>query len=125
MPQNVGNLLSHWQMGVDPATYEWQKTSRLLDDEGNRTGSRTPRHRVRKKRSQLTPAPEASSLPPPPVAPMIRSWGSQPDQPLMPIPSSQPTPDEVPMTQVERGQFGAREAKKSSKGKKKRRAAGF
>lgn len=123
MPRNVGNLLSHWKTGVDPATYEWQKTSRLLDDEGNRTGSRTPR-RVRKKRSQLTPAPEASSLPPTPVAPMIRTW-SQPDQPLMPIASSQPTLDEAPMTQVERGQFGTREAKKSSKVKKKRRAAGF
>lgn len=123
-PRNVANLLSHWKMGVDPSTYEWQKTSQLLE---NTPEPSTPRHRVRKKRSQLTPAPDAASLPPTPVAPMIRTWGSQPDIPAppMPFPSSQPTVDEVAMTQVERGQFGAREAKKSSKSKKKRRAAGF
>lgn len=123
MPRNVANLLSHWQVGSDPSSYEWQKTSQLLEDE-EVPGSSPPKHRARKKRSQLTPAPEASSLPPTPVAPMIRTWGSQPDHKL-PLPSSQPTVDDVPMTQTERGQFGAREAKKHSKLKKKRRAAGF
>ncbi|KAJ5289385.1 uncharacterized protein N7443_009638 [Penicillium atrosanguineum] len=135
MPQNVGNLLSHWQMGVDPATYEWQKSLRLLDEDGNQT-TKTSRQRQRKRRSRVMPAtatitvpepePEpASSLPPTPVTPMIRTWGSQPAQPPMPIQSSQPTMDEAPMTQMERGQFGAREVKKSSKPKKKKRAAGF
>lgn len=129
MPRNVANLLSHWQMGTDPSTYVWSKTSQLLEEEeAQRTpGPSTPRHRIPKKRSQLTPAPDASSLPPTPVAPMVRPWGSQPDNPVpkFPLPSSQPTVDEAPMTQIERGQFGAREAKKSSKSKKKRRAAGF
>lgn len=129
MPRNVTNLLSHWQMGNDPTTYVWSKTSQLLaDEELQRTpGPSAPRHRIRKKRSQLTPRPDASSLPPTPVAPMVRTWGTQPDNPMpkFPLPSSQPTVDEVPMTQMERGQFGAREAKGSSKAKKKRRAAGF
>lgn len=129
IPRNVANLLSHWQMGTDPSTYVWSKTSQLLEDEEAQRppGPNTPRHRIRKKRSQLTPAPDASSLPPTPVAPLVRTWGSQPDNPMakFPLPSSQPTVDEVPMTQIERGQFGAREAKKSSKSKKKRRAAGF
>ncbi|KAJ5684805.1 uncharacterized protein N7477_001150 [Penicillium maclennaniae] len=140
MPPNVANLLSHWQMGVDPATYEWQKSSRLLDADGNQTTTKKPRQRHRRRRSQalsatstatattnaLAPEPEpTSSLPPTPVAPMIRTWGSQPDHPPMPIQSSQPTVDDVPMTQMERGQFGAREVKKSSKPRKKKRAAGF
>lgn len=140
MPQNVDNLLSHWQMDVDPATYEWQKSSRLLDEDGNQTTAKSSRQRQRKRRSQVksatatatvnatSTAPEsepASSLPPTPVAPMIRTWGSQPEQPPMPIQSSQPTVDDTPMTQMERGQFGAREVKKSSKPKKKKRAAGF
>lgn len=128
MPRNVANLLSHWQMGTDPSTYAWSKTSQLLEDEeAQRTpGPSTPRHRVRKKRSQLTPAPDVSTLPTA-VAPMVRTWGTQPDNPVtkFPLPSSQPTLDEGPMTQVERGQYGARETKKSSKSKKKRRAAGF
>lgn len=136
MPQNVSNLLSHWQLGVDPATYEWKKSSRLLDENKNQAARRTPRQRLHKRRSQLMPetatataaAPElepASSLPPTPVAPMIRAWGSQPDQPPMPIQSSQPTLDEEPMTQMERGLFGAREVKKSSKAAKKKRHVGF
>lgn len=128
MPRNVANLLSHWQMGTDPSTYAWSKTSQLLEDEeAQRTpGPSTPRQRVRKKRSQLTPATDVSTLPTP-VAPMVRTWGTQPDNPVpkFPLSSSQPTLDELPMTQIERGQYGARETKKSGKSKKKRRAAGF
>lgn len=129
MPRNVANLLCHWQMGSDPSTDAWQRISQLLDDEEvQRTPAPArPRHRVRKKRSQLAPAPDVPSLPPTPVAPVVRTWGSQPDHsgPKLPFPSSQPTVDEMPMTQTERGNFGAREVKKSSKLKKKRRAAGF
>lgn len=124
MPRKVANLLSHWQLGVDPATYEWQKTSHALEEETQRmTGPSTPR-RGRKKRSQQPMAPEASTLPPTPVAPMIRAWGSQPERAGPPLVSSQPTLDEAPMTQTERGMFGVREGKKSGKAKKKR-AAGF
>lgn len=128
MPRNVANLLSHWQTGSDPSTYAWQKTSQMLDNEElQRTpGPATPRHRVRKKRSQLTAVADIASLPSTPVAPMVRTWGSQPDHPVpkLPLASSQPTVDDMPMTQMERGNFGGREVKKSSK-LKKRRAAGF
>lgn len=124
MPRNVTNLLSHWQPGVDPATYDWQKTSNALEEETQRmSGPSTPR-RGRKKRAQPSTAPEASTLPPTPVAPMIRTWGSQPEHARFPLASSQPTLDEAPMTQTERGLFGVREVKKGHKVKKKR-AAGF
>ncbi|KAJ5587929.1 uncharacterized protein N7459_003694 [Penicillium hispanicum] len=126
MPRNVANLLFHWQTGANPATYEWQKTSHLLDEREGASGPTTPRHRLRKKRSQRIVAPDPSSLPPTPVALTTRNWGSQPEHPpsTFPLPSSQPTMEE-PMTQMERGQFGTREVKKSGKNKKKRRAAGF
>ncbi|KAJ5151811.1 hypothetical protein N7492_010106 [Penicillium capsulatum] len=123
MPRNVTNLLSHWQLAVDPATYEWQKISHIEEEEAAwMSGPSTPK-RGRKKRSQYSVGPQGSTLPPTPVAPMIRTWGSQPER-AMPLTSSQPTLDEAPMTQTERGQFGMREVKKSHKAKKKR-AAGF
>ncbi|KAJ5160624.1 uncharacterized protein N7482_007628 [Penicillium canariense] len=129
MPRNVANLLSHWELGADPSTYEWQKTSQMLEEEEAQrsAGPSTPRRQRSRRKPQQTAQPEASSLPPTRVAPPIRTWGSQPDNilPALPLPSSQPTVDEVPMTQMERGQFGAREAKKSLKVRKKRRAAGF
>lgn len=126
MPRKVTNLLSHWQLGDDPGLYEWQKISqRLEEEESQRTsGPSTPKHRGRRKRSQLSRQPEASStVPPTPVAPAIRTWGSQPDPPsTFVMPSSQPTLDEGG-TQTERRPFGTGEAKRNKA--KKKRAAGF
>jgi RNA polymerase I-specific transcription initiation factor RRN6 len=128
MARNVANLLSHWKPGADPAAYEWQKTSNMLEEEeARRTGGPSiPRRSRSRRRSQQPSAPEAgTSLPGTPIAPSIRTWGSQPADALPAFPSSQPTVAELPMTQMERGLFGAREVQKSQKPKKKRRAAGF
>jgi RNA polymerase I-specific transcription initiation factor RRN6 len=130
MARNVANLLSHWKPGADPAEYEWQKTSNMLEEEEarRRGGPSLPRRRSRsRRRSQPPTLPEATSMPGTPIAPSIRTWGSQPADalPAFPLPSSQPTLDELPMTQMERGMFGAREVKTNLKPKKKRRAAGF
>lgn len=129
MARNVANLLSHWKLGADPSAYEWQKTSHMLEEEEARRlgGPSIPRRSRSRRKSQQPASAEATSLPGTPIAPPIRAWGSQPADALLPalaLPSSQPTVDEVPMTQMERGQFGAREVK-SQKSKKKRRAAGF
>lgn len=123
MPVNVGSLLAQWEPGANPSGYDWQKSSLLVDEDTQRA-SRSHR-RERKKRSQQSSAPDAVVLPPTPVAPLIRAWGSQPDQAPAFLQSSQPTVDEAPMTQMERGQFGTRDTTKSAKPKKKRRAAGF
>ncbi|KAJ5112110.1 hypothetical protein N7532_000155 [Penicillium argentinense] len=130
LPRKVANLLSEWQPGVDPSTYEWQKTSEMLENEEFKRASRsaTPSQRLRRKRSrsQSVAGSQALGLSPAPAAPILRTWGSQPDNaPSLPFTSSQPTVDETPMTQAERGQFGAREGSKALKAKKKRRAAGF
>lgn len=127
LARNVANLLSHWQPGVDPSTYDWQKSSQAQGAESSQMGPGTPQGRARKskRRSQQTPTIDRRTfLPQAPVAPLFRAWGSQPDHTL-PLASSQPTLDEAPMTQTERGQFGAREVTKSNKQKKKRRAGGF
>ncbi|KAF7714709.1 Uncharacterized protein PECH_007066 [Penicillium ucsense] len=129
MARNVANLLSHWEPGADPKNYDWQRISGRIDaEEVHRLGGPSLPRRSRSRRKSQQPAmSQGMSLPDTPVAPFIRTWGSQPADPLptAPVASSQPTLDELPMTQMERGQFGAREVKKTPKPKKKRRAAGF
>lgn len=128
MARNVANLLSHWKLGADPSSYEWERTSHMLaEEEARRVGGPSIPRRSRSRSRRKSQQPEGAPLLGTPIAPSIRTWGSQPADalPALPMPSSQPTVDEVPMTQMERGQFGAREANKSQKSKKKRRAAGF
>jgi RNA polymerase I-specific transcription initiation factor RRN6 len=107
--ENVSNVLSHWSVGNNPSTYIWE---RIEDEETRRSASQTPKRK--KKRLQARDQP----LPPTPLVPMVRSWGTQPLTPQINV-SSQP---DVSMTQTERGIFGARELKKK---KKKKRMAGF
>lgn len=131
MPPNVATLLSHWQPGGDPADYTWTRTTQMLEEEMSQRTSRasTPKNRLRKKRSQSQSqqdmAPAASSQPTPSAVRTVRSWGTQGESEAlrMQLLSSQPTLDE-PMTQIERGHFGGREASSKAK-KKKKRAAGF
>ncbi|KAJ5808916.1 hypothetical protein N7474_010185 [Penicillium riverlandense] len=129
MPPNVATLLSHWQPGSDPADYTWTRTTQMLEEEMSQRTSRasTPKNRLRKKRSQSQSqqdmAPAASSQPTPSAVRTVRSWGTQGESEAPQLLSSQPTLDE-PMTQIERGHFGGREASTKAK-KKKKRAAGF
>ncbi|KAL3459961.1 RNA polymerase I-specific transcription initiation factor RRN6-like protein [Aspergillus heterothallicus] len=129
--QDVECILGYWKPGLDPVsssitTEEYQLASRL----------KTSRRKSRKKMSLSVKPPgfeSSMSLPvgaSSPVRP-AREWGSQPDNnnsqpPIVRLQSSQVT-DDIPMTQVERGIFGGREAVKRSvvKAKKKKRAAGF
>lgn len=104
LPGNVSDLLSQWSVGDDPSSYTWER----LEDLETRI-SQTPRTPRRKKRLK----PELQPLPATPLVPMVRSWGTQP-VPQITMNSSQP----APMTQTERGPFGAKK-------KKKKRAAGF
>lgn len=131
--RNMDAMLSHWVPGMDPATYNWQRTVQSVEDDGYQRMSRsaTPKHRSRKKTPQAvamsSPAPPAIS----PAPPLTQEFGSQPTgAPLRRgiLPSSQTAMEEdLPMTQVERGLFGGREAnrKNAIKTRKKKRAAGF
>ncbi|KAL4946194.1 hypothetical protein BDV06DRAFT_235064 [Aspergillus oleicola] len=126
--RDAKRILDHWKPGVDPASYS------LISEESQSAAlNRASRRKYRKKVSQAmkslsldTPQPPSVSTP----AIAVRGdWGSQPDNsqpPMIHLPSSQVTND-LPMTQVERGAFGGREASKKSgiKARKKKRAAGF
>ncbi|KAL4999517.1 RNA polymerase I-specific transcription initiation factor RRN6-like protein [Aspergillus recurvatus] len=128
-------VLDHWKPGFDPASY-------ILASEESQlaTKNKVRKGKSRKNMSQTlnnmsldSPIPPlVSSLPPPissPVPAVRGTWSSQPDNvqpPMIRIKGSQ-LADDVPMTQIERGAFGSREASKkgSIKARKKKRAAGF
>lgn len=129
--RNTKAILSHWAPGMDPATYSWQRTVQSQEDDGRKRNSRTstPKRRTRTKTPQSIPM----SSPAPTIA---QEFGSQPTgapsrRGVLPgvLPSSQVTgiEEDLPMTQVERGLFGGREANKKTalKTRKKKRAAGF
>lgn len=134
MSRNVESMLSHWVPGMDPAAYNWQKTVFSVEEDESQRLSRsvTPKRRQRKKTPQRT---TMSSPAPPPVSPAISGIYGQNSQPKSEVlyrripQSSQVTAvdEDLPMTQVERGLFGGREANKKSvmKTRKKKRAAGF
>jgi RNA polymerase I-specific transcription initiation factor RRN6 len=132
LARNVANMLQQWQPGTDPSGYTWQRIGQPSEtDDGLVSQPTTPKRRLRKKTSQTT---NVDSSAPPLVTsatPVVRDWGSQPDRnerfTSRPPPSSQVFDEDLPMTQVERGTFGGRDAarKNAAKARKKRRAAGF
>jgi RNA polymerase I-specific transcription initiation factor RRN6 len=128
MSRDTEHILNHWKPGLEPASYSF-----TTEEPQSAARLKASRRRSRKKLSMSmkslsiepsVPLPAASS----PVRP-AREWGSQPDNtqpPAVRLQSGQATED-LPMTQIERGAFGGREAVKKSviKAKKKKRAAGF
>ncbi|PYH95879.1 hypothetical protein BO71DRAFT_350536 [Aspergillus ellipticus CBS 707.79] len=134
-PRNVGKMLHHWQPGADPGDYSWQRVVQIqeMGDSQLAFKSATPKIRSRKKTPSsqgINMKESASSITPvASVTSDVREWGSQPDsrEPVIRLQSSQAVDGEVPMTQVERGTFGGREAGRKSvfKGRKKKRVAGF
>ncbi|KAI3066184.1 hypothetical protein CBS147343_7327 [Aspergillus niger] len=139
MPRKVASMLGHWLPGADPAGYNWQRTIQLQGTEESQSASKaaTPKRRQRKKTpsSQGTTSVTSGNVSAPnpmtSVTPDVRGWGSQPENneaPVLRLQSSQVIEeDDVPMTQIERGAFGGREAGRKSvmKARKKKRAAGF
>lgn len=151
-PSSVSRILSHWTLGADPNQYSYQATQQALqgpEDDGaggTRDGSddrssrdkrkQRPRHAHHRPPEQGTtggfgerhlPKPFLSSQPGPPG-----EWdGSQRSAKKGAAGAflSQETdlPDEIPMSQVERGVFGGRQAThhESAGRKKRRRVAGF
>ncbi|KAL4789864.1 RNA polymerase I-specific transcription initiation factor RRN6-like protein [Aspergillus venezuelensis] len=126
--RDAERLFDHWKPGADPASY-----SLLSEEQQSAASIRASRRKSKKRMSQAmrslsldTPVPPSVSTP----APAVRGdWGSQPDNsqpPMIHLPSSQ-VKNDLPMTQVERGTFGGREATKKAgiKARKKKRAAGF
>ena len=125
LPTKTSNLLGHWQVGVDPAKYDWEEAQQatVTEDESEDKSQRRQRQRVEKQRKrQRKNTVEPSSQPTP-----KRLGGSQTSQGRDTQGmqgSSQQTERVVTMSQVEPGKFGGRHAK-SKKSKVKARPAGF
>ncbi|KAL5334068.1 RNA polymerase I-specific transcription initiation factor RRN6-like protein [Aspergillus crustosus] len=127
LSRDAERSLNHWMPGGNPAIHslasgEFQLAARNMASERR---SRKRMSQAMKRMSLESTAPLLVSSP----TPAARDWGSQPDNshPLaIRLQSSQIT-DDLPMTQVERGEFGSREAAKKGgiKARKKKRAAGF
>jgi RNA polymerase I-specific transcription initiation factor RRN6 len=116
-------LLAQWPStpGVDPAQYSWRSMADEIEDE---IDSRRRREELRRRRRterflQGGRMKESQSS----SQPTVMRSGSQPEL-GQPAASSQSVGD-VPMTQPDRGVFGARFAMPGQKKKGKRRAAGF
>jgi RNA polymerase I-specific transcription initiation factor RRN6 len=118
-------VLSHWAIGGNPESFDWEKIFTIDTSERENR----PRSKSRTRSRSRATSEGLKVLRSSPIPPAVPYPGSQPQQSFsrLPIQSSQISEDMVPMTQVERGLFGGREAGKRSnaKARKKRRAAGF
>ena len=121
LPTKISNFLDHWQIGVDPARYDWEATQQttVAEDESQiRQHQRAEKRLKRQRDSTVGP----SSQPTP-----KRLGGSQPQQgkdSQDTQSSSQQAQRAITMSQVEPGKFGGRHAK-HKKAKDKNRPAGF
>ncbi|OKL60594.1 hypothetical protein UA08_04358 [Talaromyces atroroseus] len=120
-------VLSHWVIGGNPESFDW--VSVFTMDTGEKDSRPRLKSRTRTRSRSRAPSEGLKVLRSSPVAPTVAYPGSQPQQSFsrLPLPSSQISEDMLPMTQIERGLFGSREAGKKSnaKARKKKRAAGF
>ena len=118
-------LLSHWQTGVDPATYDWeaiQQTTAVTENEksgGDESqGQRAAKPHKKKKQKKSPGGPSSSShhSQPTPQRPGP-SLSSQHSRDLQSVEgsSSQQTDRAVTMSQVEPGKFGGRPRAKSKR----------
>ena len=125
LPRKMSNLLAHWQVGVDPAKYDWEAAQQAnITQDGNedepRERQRQQAERQHKRQRENTVGPSSQPTP-------KRLGTSQPQQGLDTRHmqgSSQQTGTAVTMSQVEPGNFGGRHAK-IKKPKDKGRPAGF
>lgn len=130
------DVLSLWNVGGDPDAFDLERALATETADGNfssRSRSRSEQRTRTRSRSKANSV-SARSIRSSPMLPPVQFSGSQPqfDNATLPIRSSQNVPssqvtDSIPMTQVERGVFGSRQAGKKSnvKTRRKKRAAGF
>lgn len=125
LPTKMSNLLGHWQVGVDPAKYDWEAAQQatVSEDESENESQTRLRQRAEKRRKRQRESTVGPSSQPTPK----RLGGSQPQQGQNARDthgSSHQTEGVVTMSQVEPGKFGGRHSK-NKKPKAKARPAGF
>ena len=125
LPAKMAKLLGHWQVGVDPAKYDWEVAyqANVTEDGSGDESQKRERERAAKRRKK----PRESTVGPSAQPTSKRLGNSQPQQGQVPPnlqSSSQQTERAVTMSQVEPGKFGGRHAK-NKRLKVKGRPAGF
>ena len=119
LPTKMSNLLKQWDLGADPAAYDWEAAQQAfnIEEESEDEAGTKQRQRVEKRRmQQRTDMTIPSSQPPP-----KKVGGSQPQSAHETKGSSQQTQDMVVQSQVEPGRFGGR----SDQAKRPKRKRGF
>ena len=126
LPAKMSNLLDYWQLGVDPAKYNWEAAQQAnatddgIEDESRRK-QRQRQERKLKRQRESTVEPSLQRTP-------KRLGDSQPQQgqdAQAMQGSSQQTEKAVTMSQVQPGKFGGRHAKTKKPRVLKPRPAGF
>lgn len=117
LPTRMSNLLNHWDLGADPAAYDWEAAQQAFNiaEESEDEARTKQRQRVEKRRMQQRPDMTMPSSQPPAKG----VSGSQPQSAHETQGSSQQTQDMVIQSQVEPGRFGSRS--KQVKGPKRKR----
>lgn len=125
LPANMSSLLGHWQVGVDPAKYDWEAAQQatISDDESEDEAQRGQSRRAEKRRKRQRENTIGPSSQPTPKR-LGDSQAQQGQDPPDVQGSSQQSERVVSMSQVEPGRFGGRLAK-NKKSKVKARPAGF
>jgi RNA polymerase I-specific transcription initiation factor RRN6 len=150
IPPSVKELLSHWQLGSDPHTYEWEATERALQPEAEDDVSQELREKERKRKERrekrqrredelMRAKSHSHNQPTFPRSSPGPTFGGIGGSSQVPVPTSSQMPSQVqtqlhgfggfgvfggmPQSQVEPGRFGGRPDKKKKKGKS--RVSGF
>ena len=106
LPTRMSNLLNQWEVGTDPATYDWEAAQQAFNvEEASEDEARTKQRQQIKKRQkrQRHDITMPSSQPPPKEV-----GGSQPQSAQETQDSSQQTQAMVIQSQVEPGRYGGR-----------------
>jgi hypothetical protein len=102
LPTKMSNLLSQWEVGGDPAKYDWEAAQQALisDESEDELRARQRQRKERRRRRQRQDIGGSSSQPQP------KTLGASQQQALETQKSSQPTQSLVTASQPEPGRFG-------------------
>ena len=105
LPTRMLNLLNEWEVGTDPATYDWEAAQQAFNvEEASEDEARKQRQQIKKRQKrQRHDITMPSSQPPPKEV-----GGSQPQSAQETQGSSQQTQAMVIQSQVEPGRYGGR-----------------
>ena len=117
LPTRMSNLLNQWELGADPATYDWEAAQQAFNiEEGSENEAQTKQRQRDEKRQKRHRQDMTMPSSQPPTK---RVGGSQPQSASETQGSSQQTQNMVIQSQVEPGRYGGRPEQAKQKKHKK------